>query len=391
MTYIPADEHPRRSRSDQERAAPRRRAGSERSVATTETRVIPSRSTTADRRTRALWEGFRDEPTESITATRSLDPQLDVPPAGAAPAPVRPTPRPPQPVAVAPHAAYPGQAAYQYGSQAAPLPRDVSAGIVAGQLVRAMVLFGLAAGLAWMALRTVNGQWLDEVALQEGRDLAARLPAGVPALIESLTLAVGAVSAVAALILAASTRRWAALLIAVATAVAAMACVQVLKHGLLTKAPYGVQENAQNSLPSGHTAAAAAAVAVVLMVAPARLRKPLGLLGAVAVTAAGFGTVINGWHRPSDVVVAVLVVTGWFVLGGILLRLVAPGEQRVPQRGGTLLGLTVLGAALLMLILTVLQTVPTAGLALAAGGVAVLTVSLLASHQLLRSLRPRRR
>lgn len=287
---------------------------------------------------------------------------------------------------------YPGQAAYQYGGEHRPQPRrDLTVGSAVGQLVRAGVLFALAGLIAWAALRTANGQWVDEVALRQASAVNERLPSTVTGLLASATLITCAASAVISLILAASNRRWIPLVIAVLTAVPALASVQLLKRGLLEKTPYGIQESAQNSLPSGHTAAAAAAVAVVVMVAPARQRKAWALLGTAAVTAAGVGTVINGWHRPADAAVSVLLVAGWFVLGSLVLRALIPAEPWVPQRGLTLLVLFVLGAGLTILAMTAQQTIPAPGLALAFGALGVLSASLLSAQQMVRAMRPRRR
>lgn len=387
MTYIPAEHGPTRGRLDETRE-PRRRERSEHPVIDTR-ETQPSAATHL-----SPWERPQQGPGPEQTHTTPIYTPLGfadlaVPPQSAAPDPDRAAGARQQPPLQ--HSHYPGQSVYQYGGRRPDRRRDVSAGIVAGQLVRAALVFGIAALLAWFALRTVNGQWADEMALQQGTALHDRLPAALTDLMGFQSLLIGVGGAALALLLAAVHRRWVPLLIALLSAGAATASVQLLKHGLLTKTPYGIQESAQNSLPSGHTAAAAAAVAVVLMVAPTRWRKPLALLGALVVAAAGLGTVINGWHRPSDVVVAILVVTGWFVLGATVLRFLVPAEPWVPQRGLTLAVLTVLGTIVTVFAVMTLTTLPVTGLALAAGAVAILTVTLFASHQVVRSLRPRRR
>lgn len=385
MTYIPADQGPTRGRLDDTRE-PRRRERSEHPVIDTYD-TQPSAATH-----RSPWEQQGPGPEQTHT-TPIYTPlgftDLAAPPQSAAPDPNRTAGSPQQPRLQ--HSQYPGQSVYQYGGRHPERRRDVGAGIVAGQLVRAALVFGIAALLAWSALRTVNGQWADEMALQQATALHDRLPAPLTDLLGFQSLLIGVGGAALALLLSAVHRRWVPLLIALLSAGAATASVQLLKHGLLTKTPYGIQESAQNSLPSGHTAAAAAAVAVVLMVAPTRWRKPLALLGALVVAAAGLGTVINGWHRPSDVVVAILVVTGWFALGAMVLRFLVPAEPWVPQRGLTLAVLTVLGTIVTVFAVMTLTTLPVAGLALGAGAVAILTVTLFASHQMVRSLRPRRR
>lgn len=66
-------------------------------------------------------------------------------------------------------------------------------------------------------------------------------------------------------------------------------------------------DSAGNSLPSGHVAAAAAVAAAAVIVAPRAVRLPVAGLGAVGVVVTGVATMAEQWHRPSDVVAAVLV------------------------------------------------------------------------------------
>jgi len=87
--------------------------------------------------------------------------------------------------------------------------------------------------------------------------------------------------------------------------------VQVLKYWVLDRPDLGLGDTLRNSLPSGHTAAAASVSAALVLVVPARLRPAAALLGAGYTTATGISTLVGGWHRPSDVVAAVLVVLGW--------------------------------------------------------------------------------
>lgn len=391
MTYIPAEQDPQGSAAaDSARSrAPQRQARTERGASRgTLHRQRPPHGSTAFVDPSAADRARSSEAMSTQvlpTAPRSpSDLTMRSERAPLLPDRAAPLPAPGRP-------AYPGQAVYHYGGQAERPERDLSAGIVLGQLIRAAVLLVLAAALAWTALRTVNGQWADEMALQQAAALQARLPAAATSLLGGLTVGTAVVCAVLSLIFAASERRWVPLLVAAMTAGAALLTVQVLKHGLLSKVPYGIQDAAQNSLPSGHTAASAAAVAAVLMVAPARWRKPLALLGALVVAAAGIGTVLNGWHRPSDAAVAILVVCAWFVLGTLLLRALVPGERWESQRGLTLLTLAMGSAVLCAVGLTAMQTMPVPGIALATGALGILTISLLASHQLVRAQRPRRR
>ena len=48
-----------------------------------------------------------------------------------------------------------------------------------------------------------------------------------------------------------------------------------------------------------------------MLVVPRRLRPTAALLGAAYTAATGISTLVGRWHRPSDVVAAVLVVLAW--------------------------------------------------------------------------------
>ncbi|HEY5013242.1 MAG TPA: phosphatase PAP2 family protein, partial [Acidimicrobiia bacterium] len=84
------------------------------------------------------------------------------------------------------------------------------------------------------------------------------------------------------------------------------------------------------SFPSGHTTIAMALGVSAMFVAPRRWRAPVAALGAVFASVIGCSLVATASHRPSDVVGAVLVVTGWAAAAAaVLLR---PGIERTRGR-----------------------------------------------------------
>ncbi|MCM3687662.1 phosphatase PAP2 family protein [Kocuria rosea] len=273
----------------------------------------------------------------------------------------------------------------------APTVLDVLAHVLGAALPWAgAVLVGIA------ALTTTTGQWLDERAFQQAHGAFPDLSAQSRQLLDLLPWAVGVVSAVCLAVLVARSRRITPAVTGAAVVVLSNLTVQLLKRVFVEKPDLGVQEAVGNSFPSGHTAAAAAAVAVVLLAAPARLRPLVALAGACATTATGVATLLNGWHRPSDVVASLLVVAGWAALGGLVLRLTGPVEHPAP--GGWLTAaLAVAGAGALALGLLPLWAalrIPGGGFAAAAGcaailGVSLLTAAALAALQAPRSRRPR--
>ncbi|MFO7689571.1 MAG: phosphatase PAP2 family protein [Cryobacterium sp.] len=124
------------------------------------------------------------------------------------------------------------------------------------------------------------------------------------------------------------------LLVALGAAFAALLSSQLLKHALLTRPDLGVDGYASNSFPSGHTTVAAAAVLVVFLVASPRTRPVVAAAGTGFAVVAGVATLANQWHRPSDVVAALLLVSFWGCVAGAVLSLRRASGPRVrPGRG----------------------------------------------------------
>ncbi|WP_445257063.1 phosphatase PAP2 family protein [Nocardioides aurantiacus] len=93
--------------------------------------------------------------------------------------------------------------------------------------------------------------------------------------------------------------------------------------------PELVDGAAGNSLPSGHTAAVAGLAAGLVLAVPRLLNGTALLAGAAAAGVAGAATVLLRWHRPSDVVAAVLLAA---VVGGIAHALAPPARRTVTRR-----------------------------------------------------------
>ena len=107
---------------------------------------------------------------------------------------------------------------------------------------------------------------------------------------------------------------------------------QVLKRWVLERTDLIGEPGPGNSLPSGHTAFAAAVSVALLVVVPARLRPAVAVAGAVYTTATGVATLAAGWHRASDAVAAVLVVGAWAGLVAVVIP--APEQEQPDARAG---------------------------------------------------------
>ncbi len=119
---------------------------------------------------------------------------------------------------------------------------------------------------------------------------------------------------------------------------------------------------AGNSLPSGHATVTASVAVALVLVLPAAVRGIAALAGAGVTTVVGVATVSADWHRPSDVVAALLVVGAWAAVAGAALALwrrygrdgVRPGD--LPHRAATVTlaaaGFGLLVAAAVALVVT---------------------------------------
>lgn len=173
--------------------------------------------------------------------------------------------------------------------------------------------------LAWFVLATPLGQRLDERAMNTvvaGRDTQLQVLSVLG------YVSIGAIVVVAlACVALALVRGRVPLAVGALTVIAgANVTTQVLKHVLLTRSDVvdGVVVPV-NSFPSGHTTVVAAGVGALCLVSPRWMRPLVVPLGTLAVTLTGASTVVAGWHRPSDVVGAVLVTTAWTALVSFVL------------------------------------------------------------------------
>jgi membrane-associated phospholipid phosphatase len=84
------------------------------------------------------------------------------------------------------------------------------------------------------------------------------------------------------------------------------------------------------SWPSGHATVALALVLCALLVAPARRRPAVALLGGAFSIAVGCALLIRAWHMPSDVIGGYMVAALWTALAVAALR---GADRRWPSDG----------------------------------------------------------
>lgn len=189
--------------------------------------------------------------------------------------------------------------------------------------VAAVALGGV---LVWFVLLTPLGQRLDERAMNT-------VVAGRETQLQVLSVlgyvSIGAIGIVSIVCVALALSRGRVPLAVGALTIIAGANVttQVLKHVLLQRADLVDGVVASNSFPSGHTTVIASGVGALCLVSPRWMRPLVVPVGAFAVALTGASTVVAGWHRPSDVVGAVLVTTAWTAAVSVLL---GSDHERVP-------------------------------------------------------------
>jgi membrane-associated phospholipid phosphatase len=114
----------------------------------------------------------------------------------------------------------------------------------------------------------------------------------------------------------------------------------VLEHVRNKAFEHGYELPWPDSFPSGHTTAAASIAVALLLVVPAAYRLLAAGVGAVLTGVVGLSVVILGWHYPSDVLGALLVVATWGFCAVAFLRQRRAREvairTRRPERRGRL-------------------------------------------------------
>lgn len=282
---------------------------------------------------------------EQISAQQSL-PQR-VPPQAPQRAPQQPVAYPPE---AYPAAAYPNGAYVQTGqvpvdASGRPVNRPGEGEIIhlpsTGVLMRhvmALLFLGLSLyGAFAFFIYTATGQQVDEQAYTEYAHQFKSYRGPTLTALDSLPTIVGVIAVLGLIAVLIWKHRFLPSLLGVLVGAAAVMSTYLLKHYLIVKPDLGVQEALSNSAPSGHTTFAAAAGAALFLAAPRFLRPTVALCAALATCLTGASTIINGWHRPADVVTAILVTAIWTVVGMGVLRYVRPADFAVPARGGLVL------------------------------------------------------
>jgi membrane-associated phospholipid phosphatase len=188
-------------------------------------------------------------------------------------------------------------------------------------LISALSLVGLFATYL-IAVRTARGQALDLTALR-GSSIQVRpvfrVARGVLGTISVASLIV--VFSVLCGVALVRRQRKLALVVGVMV-LGAVGTTELLKRVILPRpllARLTDGEAPVNTLPSGHSTIALIFVVAIVLVVPRKWQGIVSLVGGPAAVAVGISTVLQHWHRPSDVVAAWFVVAAFAFAALIVL------------------------------------------------------------------------
>jgi len=196
----------------------------------------------------------------------------------------------------------------------------------------ALALAVLSSVGVWVLWKTFvdsgRGQRVDELARRGatyGQGHLWRLAEPVLDVVSVSFVALGIVVAIGVALL--RRRWWLALQVAVLVGGANLT-TQVLKADVFTRPHLAEGWTGANTLPSGHTTVAASVSVALLLVVPRGARPVVALLGAAYTGATGVSTLVGQWHRPSDVVAGLLVVSAWT---GVVCAFTSRSSLDVPR------------------------------------------------------------
>ena len=162
-----------------------------------------------------------------------------------------------------------------------------------------------------VALATAPGQVVDTI-LMEGTMRSARHYDAFSTLITGLvSVPVMVIAGTVVALVAAARRRPTLAGRALGAVIGANITTQILKEYVLTRPTLGVTTGAGNSLPSGHTTVAVTISLALVVVAPKLFRSPSAWIGWAWSALMGVSVMMEGWHRPADVITAVLIAGAW--------------------------------------------------------------------------------
>lgn len=216
------------------------------------------------------------------------------------------------------------------GARDATMRRPGAARLVAPLLIGVFAALGTYATYR-VFVGTITGQWADTAGMLGSDVRHERVAEVLDRVLNGTSLGSLVLVCLVAGVVGVLRRRLDLAVAAAVLVVGANGTTQLLKDQLARPTFDGL--TFPNSLPSGHTTAAASVAFALILVLPEAVRGVVALTGAGYTMVIATATVWARWHRPSDAVAAVLIVLGWGALVVLLVRLLRPeGRPSVSHR-----------------------------------------------------------
>lgn len=182
-------------------------------------------------------------------------------------------------------------------------------------VVLALICLAAAAGVYWFGVHTLQGQNFDEIVWQ---NLEGAVPSWIVVVSRALSYRatipiISLLIALLALVVVVVRKRWWLLgQVAVFGIVAygASWLKRLLPRPMITR----IASSHSNTAPSGHALLAIACVLALLVVVPRVWRALVAVLGGAYGILAAVSLVVCRWHRPSDVLMSLLIGGGLMML-----------------------------------------------------------------------------
>lgn len=194
-----------------------------------------------------------------------------------------------------------------------------------GRVVGAILCLLMTVVVAYLSLYTVRGQNLDTLAMEALMQRAYLIPESIRGITGFDPAPAVVLSCVIVGLVALLRRRVSLGLRALVVICGSNLTSQGIKM-ILSRPSLNVGVDLGNSFPSGHATFAASVAAALVLVAPRGFRAVFAFLGGICAAVMGQVVMVQGWHRPSDVMGAMLIVAVWT----LLLAPVEEGSRVLP-------------------------------------------------------------
>lgn len=197
-------------------------------------------------------------------------------------------------------------------AKADPLTRHPRVSSIMLSVVFGLLLLAAAVGVWWLGVRTMEGQSYEDMVWSK---FDAALPGWLEPVVHVFTISTvvivtSAIMSIIALAVLIVRKRWLLIVQLAVFGGICFAAAELLKP--LLPRPYliNLESNPNNSAPSGHVILAATAGVILLCAVPRMCRALVAVIGWAYAVLVGLSVIAGQWHRPTDVIMALLIVGG---------------------------------------------------------------------------------